>query len=114
MRVEVPAGIALAAVAAALLVRARRARARWRRRSACPRRSGTMRTVQIGESYVGEGMEAAHVNTVLGERSGPVGVAWTTALATPTRGHAPFLAVIRPGLAGAAPDAVRQQGDDRG
>ena len=57
-----------------------------------------MRTVQIGESYVGEGMEAAHVNTVLGERSGPVGVAWTTALATPTRGHAPFLAVIRPGL----------------
>ena len=39
-----------------------------------------MPTVQIGESYVGEGMEAAHVNTVLGERSGPVGVAWTTAL----------------------------------
>jgi 5,6,7,8-tetrahydromethanopterin hydro-lyase len=57
-----------------------------------------MPTVQIGESYVGEGMEAAHINTVLGERSGPVGVAWTTALATPTRGHAPFLAVIRPGL----------------
>src|SRR4051794_312540 len=57
-----------------------------------------MPTVQIGESYVGEGMEAAHVNTVLGERSGPVGIAWASALATPTRGHAPFLAVIRPGL----------------
>ena len=57
-----------------------------------------MPTVQIGEGYVGEGMEAAHVNTVLGARSGPVGVAWTTALATPTSGHAPFLAVIRPGL----------------
>ena len=54
--------------------------------------------MQIGESYIGEGMEAAHVNTVLGERSGPVGVAWSTALATPSRGHAPFLAVIRPGL----------------
>lgn len=57
-----------------------------------------MRTVQIGESFVGEGADAAHVNTVLGDRSGPVGVAWTTALATPTHGHAPFLAVIRPGL----------------
>jgi len=57
-----------------------------------------MRTVQIGERYAGEGMEAAHVNTVLDERSGPVGVAWASALATPTRGHAPFLAVIRPGL----------------
>jgi 5,6,7,8-tetrahydromethanopterin hydro-lyase len=54
--------------------------------------------VQIGESYIGEGMEAAHVNTVLGERSGPVGIAWSSALASPSRGHAPFLAVIRPGL----------------
>ena len=39
----------------------------------------------IGESYIGEGAEAAHVNTVLGERTGPVGVAWATALATPRR-----------------------------
>ncbi len=36
----------------------------------------------IGESFVGEGAEAAHVNTVLGHRDGPVGVAWATALAT--------------------------------
>jgi len=55
--------------------------------------------VQIGESYVGEGMEAAHVNTVLGERSGPVGTAWVSALASPTRGHAPFVTIIQPGLA---------------
>ena len=27
----------------------------------------------IGESYIGEGAEAAHVNTVFGERSGPAG-----------------------------------------
>ncbi len=52
----------------------------------------------IGESYVGEGAEAAHVNTVLGERSGPVGAAWATALATPSPGHAPFVAVVVPGL----------------
>jgi 5,6,7,8-tetrahydromethanopterin hydro-lyase len=52
----------------------------------------------IGESYIGEGAEAAHVNTVLGERTGPVGVAWATALATPSAGHTPFVAVVIPGL----------------
>src|SRR5205823_2666725 len=52
----------------------------------------------IGESYIGEGAEAAHVNTVLGDRSGPVGVAWATALATPSAGHAPFVAVVIPGI----------------
>ena len=52
----------------------------------------------IGESYIGEGAEAAHVNTVLGERTGPVGVAWATALATPRPGHTPFVAVLIPGL----------------
>ena len=52
----------------------------------------------IGESYIGEGAEAAHVNTVLGERTGPVGVAWATALASPSAGHAPFVAVVVPGL----------------
>ena len=52
----------------------------------------------IGESYIGEGAEAAHVNTVFGERSGPVGVAWATALASPSAGHAPFVAVVVPGL----------------
>ena len=52
----------------------------------------------IGESYIGEGAEAAHINTVLGERTGPVGVAWATALASPSAGHAPFVAVLIPGL----------------
>ncbi|WP_250572770.1 formaldehyde-activating enzyme [Nonomuraea sediminis] len=54
--------------------------------------------MQIGESFVGEGAEAAHVNTVLGDRSGPAGTAWATALATPSQGHAPFVAVLKPGL----------------
>jgi len=57
-----------------------------------------MRAMEIGESFVGEGAEAAHVNTVLGPRSGPVGQAWATALATPSAGHAPFVAVVQPGL----------------
>ena len=54
--------------------------------------------MQIGESFVGSGANAAHVNTVLGPRAGPVGAAFATALATPTHGHAPFVAVVRPGL----------------
>jgi len=52
----------------------------------------------IGESYIGEGAEAAHVNTVFGGRSGPVGVAWASALASPSAGHTPFVAVVIPGL----------------
>lgn len=54
--------------------------------------------MQLGEAFVGSGPEAAHVNTVLGEREGPVGTAWATALATPTAGHAAFVAVLRPSL----------------
>lgn len=54
--------------------------------------------VLIGESFIGAGAEAAHVNTVLGHRAGPVGTAWATALATPSAGHTPFVAVLRPGI----------------
>ncbi|PSK90201.1 5,6,7,8-tetrahydromethanopterin hydro-lyase [Murinocardiopsis flavida] len=55
-------------------------------------------TVQIGESFISEGPEAAHVNTVLGDRSGPAGAAWAGALAAPSAGHVPFVAVLRPSL----------------
>jgi 5,6,7,8-tetrahydromethanopterin hydro-lyase len=53
----------------------------------------------IGESFVGTGVNAAHVNTVLGPREGPVGVAWATALATPRAGFAAFAAIAAPGVA---------------
>ena len=53
---------------------------------------------QIGESFVGAGVDAAHVNTVLGRYGGPVETAWATALATPRAGHAAFVAVLRPNL----------------
>jgi len=55
-------------------------------------------TTQIGESFVGEGADAAHVNTVLGRYGGPVETAWATALATPRAGHAAFVVVLRPNL----------------
>jgi 5,6,7,8-tetrahydromethanopterin hydro-lyase len=54
--------------------------------------------MEIGEAFVGAGAEAAHLNTVLGPREGPVGTAWATALATPSAGHAPYVVVLRPGL----------------
>jgi len=55
--------------------------------------------VQIGEGFEGGGVSAAHVNTVLGDRNGPIGAAWAQALASPSQGHAPFMVVARPGLA---------------
>lgn len=53
----------------------------------------------IGESYIGTGANAAHINTVLGPRDGPVGGAWVTALATPRAGFAAFVAIAQPGVA---------------
>jgi len=53
---------------------------------------------QIGEAFVGSGPEAAHLNTVLGVKGGPVETAWVTALATPRAGHAAFLTTLRPGV----------------
>lgn len=52
----------------------------------------------IGESFVGQGAEAAHVTTALGRKGGPVEEAWLTALATPRQGHGAFLTVLRPGF----------------
>ena len=56
-------------------------------------------TTYLGESFVGEGADAAHINTVLGHRDGPVGAAWAGALASPSAGHVPFVAVVAPGIA---------------
>ena len=55
--------------------------------------------ILIGESFVGSGAHAAHVNTVLGHRAGPAGTAWVTALATPRAGFAAFVAIAQPGIA---------------
>lgn len=52
----------------------------------------------VGEAFVGEGVNAAHINVVLGRKGGPAETAWATALATPRMGHSPFVVVIRPGV----------------
>lgn len=55
-------------------------------------------TALIGESFVGEGANAAHTNVVIGRKGGPVETAWATALATPSAGHVPFMTVVRPSV----------------
>ncbi|WP_197364520.1 formaldehyde-activating enzyme, partial [Streptomyces clavuligerus] len=54
--------------------------------------------VMIGESFVGSGPHAAHINTVLGGRGTAAETAWATALATPRAGFTPFVTVLRPSL----------------
>jgi 5,6,7,8-tetrahydromethanopterin hydro-lyase len=55
-------------------------------------------TFQVGEGFAGTGADAAHVNSVLGDRDGPVGTAWATALASPSAGHTSFVVVLRPNV----------------
>ncbi|HXY90988.1 MAG TPA: formaldehyde-activating enzyme [Acidimicrobiia bacterium] len=56
-------------------------------------------TTQVGEGFAGNGVDAAHLNTVLGARGGPLEAAWVTALATPRQGHIPFVVVAAPNVA---------------
>jgi 5,6,7,8-tetrahydromethanopterin hydro-lyase len=74
--------------------------------------------VLIGEGFAGSGPNAAHINTVLGSREGPVGVAWATALATPRAGHASFMVVARPNMPVKPPtlfvNKAEIRGDDHG
>jgi len=52
----------------------------------------------IGESFIGSGSNAAHINVVLGPRNGPVGTAWANALSSPSAGHLPYMVVLQPGV----------------
>jgi 5,6,7,8-tetrahydromethanopterin hydro-lyase len=60
--------------------------------------SDSIGAYSIGEGFSGDGANAAHVNTMLGAKGGPVGVAWATALATPRAGHASFVVVAAPNV----------------
>ncbi len=53
----------------------------------------------IGEALAGEGNEVAHIDLLLGNKDGPVGVAFANALARQSEGHSNLLAVITPNLA---------------
>lgn len=53
----------------------------------------------VGEALAGEGNEIAHIDLLIGDKSGPVGVAFANALADQKQGHSNLLAVLTPNLA---------------
>lgn len=54
--------------------------------------------VLVGEALVGEGADVAHIDLVLGPKGSYVEAAFVNALASPSRGHTPLLAVLAPNL----------------
>ncbi|NOZ58114.1 MAG: bifunctional 5,6,7,8-tetrahydromethanopterin hydro-lyase/3-hexulose-6-phosphate synthase [Euryarchaeota archaeon] len=52
----------------------------------------------VGEALVGEEPEIAHIDLIVGKKSGAAGVAFASSLAQPRAGHTPILGVIRPNL----------------
>jgi 5,6,7,8-tetrahydromethanopterin hydro-lyase len=59
----------------------------------------------IGESLVGEGNEVAHIDLIIGSKSGPAGAAFTHALSNQKDGFTTLLAVVTPNLP-AKPDTL--------
>jgi 5,6,7,8-tetrahydromethanopterin hydro-lyase len=52
----------------------------------------------IGEALAGEGNEIAHIDLLIGAKTGPVGAAFANALADQKQGHSNLLAVLTPNL----------------
>ena len=53
----------------------------------------------VGEALVGDGVEIAHIDLLIGNKDGPVGTAFANALARQSEGHSNLLAVLTPNLA---------------
>jgi 5,6,7,8-tetrahydromethanopterin hydro-lyase len=53
----------------------------------------------IGEALSGDGNEIAHIDLLIGDKDGPVGAAFASALARQSEGHSNLLAVLTPNLA---------------
>jgi 5,6,7,8-tetrahydromethanopterin hydro-lyase len=62
-------------------------------------------TLAVGESLVGDGDEVAHVDLMIGSKSGPLGEAFAEALINQKEGHTNLLAVVAPNLP-AKPDTI--------
>src|SRR3954452_19890243 len=62
-------------------------------------------TMLVGESLVGEGNEVAHVDLLIGSKTGPVGEAFAESLINQKEGHTTLLAVVAPNLP-AKPDTI--------
>jgi 5,6,7,8-tetrahydromethanopterin hydro-lyase len=55
-------------------------------------------SIFIGEALAGEGNEIAHIDLLIGPKTGPVGTAFANALANQKQGHSNLLAVLTPNL----------------
>lgn len=55
--------------------------------------------MHIGEALAGDGNEVAHIDLLIGDKEGPVGIAFANALARQSEGHTNLLAVLKPNLA---------------
>jgi 5,6,7,8-tetrahydromethanopterin hydro-lyase len=56
-------------------------------------------SMYVGEALAGDGNEIAHIDLLIGDKGGPVGVAFANALARQSEGHTNLLAVLTPNLA---------------
>ena len=52
----------------------------------------------IGEGLVGDGNEIAHIDLLIGDKTGPVGIAFASARARQSEGHSNLLAILAPNL----------------
>ncbi|MCG8424249.1 MAG: formaldehyde-activating enzyme [Proteobacteria bacterium] len=52
----------------------------------------------IGEGFEGPGVNAAHINILIGPKDGPVGQAWANSISSPSRGHCPFMVIAQPNV----------------
>src|SRR5678810_484806 len=59
----------------------------------------------LGESLVGDGNEVAHIDLIIGSKTGPAGTAFCNALANNKDGFTTLLAVVAPNLP-AKPDTL--------
>jgi formaldehyde-activating enzyme len=61
--------------------------------------------LRIGEALAGKDAEVAHIDLVIGEKTGLIGEAYVKAKAAPSAGHELLLAILEPNLA-VKPDTV--------
>jgi 4-hydroxy-tetrahydrodipicolinate synthase len=54
--------------------------------------------LKIGEALAGQGAEVAHIDLMIGTKTGPLGGAFARAKTTPTAGHEPLVAILEPNL----------------
>jgi len=55
--------------------------------------------LRVGEALAGKDAEVAHIDLLIGDKTGPVGEAYAKAKAAPSVGHEPLLAILEPNLA---------------